>query len=322
MSSLTTSVLIPSFRRPAKLIRCLQSLSAQAVKPNEVLVVWQGEDIETRAAAESYQGSSPYPLAVYHSPSAGIVPAENVALQEARGDIVLLIDDDAVANRFWIKRHLKHYRDPGTGAVGGPVNTYYEDGTPFPRRKLGKLGRVTWYGKFIGGACDLLPMDVTVGPLHVDHLMGSNFSFRRQLISQFEAHLRPYWNFFEVDACLQIKKRGFRILFDLANTIEHWPEISNARVPPPANVAYNHALVLGKHSNTFLRLPRLGYCLLVGSSSKSPGLAFAFANLLRGRARLAAECKSLGLTWQAALRGWGAGARIRRRKRTPERSGN
>src|SRR3954468_7697846 len=89
--SLTTSVLIPSYRRPSRLLLCLRGLAAQEHLPDEVLVVWQGDDVTPRDAAESLVGEVPYRLRVLHSPEAGVVVAENLALEAAGGDVILQI---------------------------------------------------------------------------------------------------------------------------------------------------------------------------------------------------------------------------------------
>src|SRR3954470_22455136 len=146
MSVPRASVLIPSFRRPGALETCLASLAAQQVLPGEVIVVWQADDVPTREAAERCRAALPCPLRVLHGPEAGVVPAENRALEAATGQVILLIDDDAIAPSDWVARHLAHYADPTVGAVGGPADNVHPDGAPFPKRAVEPLGRLTWFG--------------------------------------------------------------------------------------------------------------------------------------------------------------------------------
>src|SRR3954454_14594747 len=101
-----SSVLIPSYRRPGALQACLAGLAAQRVPPGEVIVVWQADDAETREAAEQCRAALPCPLVVLHCPEPGVVPAENRALEAATGEVLLLIDDDAIAPADWVARHL------------------------------------------------------------------------------------------------------------------------------------------------------------------------------------------------------------------------
>src|SRR5450432_2497603 len=95
--------------------RCLQGLSAQTRSPDEVIVVWQGDDTPTRDELVAIRGRVNFELRILHLERPGIVPAENLALSAARGEIVFLIDDDAVAPADWIDGHLRHYVDPKVG---------------------------------------------------------------------------------------------------------------------------------------------------------------------------------------------------------------
>ena len=89
----TTSVLIPSYRRPDRLAACLTALSKQTILPGEVLVVWQGDAANQGRGGQDGE-QLPYHLVVLHSPDPGIVPAENLALESATGDLIYMADDD------------------------------------------------------------------------------------------------------------------------------------------------------------------------------------------------------------------------------------
>ncbi|HJZ94720.1 MAG TPA: glycosyltransferase, partial [Gemmataceae bacterium] len=176
MSSPSTSVLIASCR-PAALARCLDSLAAQAMPADEVIVAWQGGDTATRNAALAAARSG-LPVRTVHSPDIGVVPAENAALDAAVGEIVLLIDDDAVAPPDWLARHLDHYRNPRVGAVGGPFTNVGSDGIPFSTRTAEPVGTITWYGKPYGNMSDQ-PLSWRLRPpTPVHHLAGGNMSLR------------------------------------------------------------------------------------------------------------------------------------------------
>src|SRR5262249_53172691 len=148
MSSPSTSVLIASCR-PAALSRCLDSLAAQAMPADEVIVAWQGGDTATRNAALAAARSG-LRVRTVHSPAVGVVPAENAALDAAVGEIVLLIDDDAVAPPDWLARHLDHYRNPRVGAGGGPFTHGGSGGIPLSTPTAGPVWTITRYGQTIG----------------------------------------------------------------------------------------------------------------------------------------------------------------------------
>jgi glycosyltransferase involved in cell wall biosynthesis len=313
---MTSSVLIPSFRRPEALRRCLQSLARQTCRADEVFVVWQADDTPTRDAAEAARSELGDALHVIHCPTAGVVPAENTALAASSGEVVFLIDDDAVAPPDWLQRHLAHYADPRVGAVGGPADNIRPDGSAFPVHPSEPVGRLTWYGRLIGNAYDQPAAWRNRPPADVDHLVGYNMSLRRAAFDHFAEALRPYWQMFEADACLQASRKGFRIVFDFANVVEHHPvntvyqggRHGDLRTKV-YNAAYNHGFIMATRMPPWRWPFILAYGMAVGNVS-SPGLAAALVAVRRHGHPLR-EAGILLRTIASNLAGWRDGVRRR-----------
>ncbi len=289
------------------------------MQPDEVVVAWQGNDTGTAAAALQMRARLPFHLRLVHSSITGIVPAENAALDAASGDIVLLIDDDAIGPPQWVASHVFHYSDPKVGAVGGPYDNYRTDGTAFPKRAREPIGRITWYGRLLGNMYDHPPEWQQRSPREVDYLVGNNMSLRRAAFDRFEAGLAPYWQSFEIDACLQVKAKGYKVIFDFANKQQHYPtgyayssERSGDLAAKIYNAAHNQAFVLAKHSPWFLRTFRLAYLLLVGSIG-TPGLASLPLAVMR-YGDLPREIAILKKTLASHVGGWIAGTDRGRQK--------
>lgn len=317
---LTTSVLVPSFKRSEGLTRCLESLSAQALPPDEVLVIWQGKDYATERTVHDLKEKVRYDLRPVHSPTPGIVPAENCGLAQAKGSIIFLIDDDAAAPPNWIENHLRHYGDARVGAVSGPIRNFSPDGRRAVERNATPIGCLRWYGKFIGNGFDHVSSWKYRPPIRVDHVAGSNVSVRRTAFSQFEQNLRPYWQCFEADLSFQVKSNKFCILFDFANHVDHWPSGSvyvagrqGDLTLKVVNAAFNEAFVLSKHSSILLRWIRLSYLLLLGTPSVPGVLCVPLAIRSFGNPR--AELRLGAATIRARWEGWLAGTRRRDWKR-------
>lgn len=314
---LSNSVLIPSFQRVDKLTRCLQSLTNQTQLPNEVIVVWQANDIATRDSVEQLQPTLPYSLKLLHCMEAGVVTAENTALAAAQGEIILLCDDDVVTPTGWISRHLSFYSDPIIGAVGGSANNHCSDGSAFPKRKIKPIGQLTWYGKSYGNMYDHVEEWSGNSPIQVDHLVGYNLSIRRSAFECFENSFKPYWQMFELDVCLQVKKRGYQVVFDFQNVVDHYPTntaFSGGRNGDLEvkifNASYNHALVLAKHSPVHLYVPQIMYLLLVGSVG-SPGL-FASLFAIKRYGNFQNELQIFFKSLQYKIAGWQRGLELRK----------
>jgi GT2 family glycosyltransferase len=323
MSRVTSSVLLVSYRRPSILAVCLEHLAAQDPAPDEVIVVWQADDVATRDEAEGFRHALPCPLRLVHSPEAGVVAAENAGLDTSTGEVLLLLDDDSIVPPDWTARHLAHYADPTVGAVGGPADNFWQ-GAYLPDRTAEPVGVIAWYGRVSGNMYDHVPEWRDRPPRDVDHLVGYNLSLRRSAFDRFESALKPYWQMFEMDACLQIKARGYRVVFDFNLVIEHRPNNTaydgkregNLAIKVD-NAAYNSAFVLAKHTPAPLRPCRLLYLLAVGSSA-TPGLA-AYPFAVRRYRRPLHELTVLGRAMRHHLAGWRDGAKARRLMTRPER---
>ena len=312
----TTSVLIPSYRRPDRLVACLTALAQQTVLPGEVLVVWQGDDRQTKDVTVRMAEQLPYRLVLLHSPDPGIVPAENLALQNATGEVIYLTDDDVIPPTGWLERFLRFYADPSVGAVGGPADNYHQDNSLFERRIVEPVGRLTWFGKSYGNMHTQAVEWRNRPPSVVDHLVGYNMTLRRSAFDRFETGLRRYWQMFELEACLQVKARGYRILFDYGNVVDHFPTntvFSGGRdgdlQVKVYNPGYNNAYIFARHTRGLLRAVRLSYLLLIGSVS-TPGLVAAI-HAWRRYGHIRREVRILFRTWSCVFSGWRAGSRHR-----------
>ena len=291
-----------------------------------MIIAWQADDTPTLAAVDRLAQSLPLNLVAVHTPEPGVVVAENAALARSLGDVVLLIDDDAIAEPDWLERHLAHYRDPDVGAVGGPAACFSFEGAPNPLCDAQPHGRLTWYGRFIGNMHDQ-PLHFRNHPtIDVDHLVGYNMSLRRAAFSRFDEDLKPYWQLFEADACLQVKSRGYRVVFDPSIVVEHWAAYRTSVYTPGregdlvlkvANAAHNHAYVLSKHSGFPLRWLRLLYLFGVGTTTAPGPLLLPLTIRRFGRPRR--ELAAVLMTWRAHKAGWRSGRPERRSRSAPRR---
>lgn len=313
----STSVLVPSFGRPASLEECLCALGRQTLPPGEVIVVWQGDDTPTRDAALRVAATLPVPVRVLRLAEPGIVPAENLALENASGELILMTDDDVVVPPDWVARHAAHYDDPTVGAVGG-VTVNYENRRAQPVNARTPVGRLSWYGRLYGNF-DNRPSAERVRPAsEVDHLIGCNMSLRRRAFDRFEAGLRPYWQMFEAEACLQVRARGYRVLFDPGIVIDHYltrggsvyaPGRSGDLEQKVGNAAYNLAFILSKHTPAPARWARWAYAMALGTTTAPGPLLLPLT--VRRFGRPGRELAVARLALSRRLAGWRDGRRAR-----------
>jgi glycosyltransferase involved in cell wall biosynthesis len=112
---------------------CLDSLDTQTIGPGEyeVIVVDNGSTDTTPECLRTWETGGPSRRRVLVEPEPGVSRARNRAIDAARGDIVLFLDDDAIAPRGWVEAHLAAYqRVPAAVFVGGPIVLSWPFGRP------------------------------------------------------------------------------------------------------------------------------------------------------------------------------------------------
>ena len=98
MGPLKITTIITTHRRPKLLVRALKSLAAEKWKPNEILVVEDGDDPSTAALLKE----TGVPCRLVQRTLHSVAKARNLGMREAQGDWVIFLDDDDIvyANRL------------------------------------------------------------------------------------------------------------------------------------------------------------------------------------------------------------------------------
>ena len=213
------SVVIPTYRRVQSLERCFQGLRNQSKAPYEVLVVARCDDEETIALCDTWKDWKV--LALVLSEVGGLVYQLNIGLGAMNGDIVAITDDDAIPREEWLQHIDKRFTEnPYLGGVGGP-DFVTEDGV-FLKGSASRVGKIQWFGRVVGN--HHLGTSIVAD---VDTLKGVNMAFRTAAIAglQFDRELRGAGAQVCSDMAfsLAVKKRGWKLLFDSAIAVEHYP---------------------------------------------------------------------------------------------------
>lgn len=114
------TVVVCTRERPAGLKRCLESLAHQHYPRFSILVV-DNSPLTDRSRNVAAQFRSPS-IAINYvvEPIAGLAWARNRALHVVNDEIIAWIDDDEVADRFWLAELARgFYEHPEAGAVAG-----------------------------------------------------------------------------------------------------------------------------------------------------------------------------------------------------------
>jgi glycosyltransferase involved in cell wall biosynthesis len=107
--SASATIIVPTRNRASVLARCLAALPAGAagIESPEVIVVDDGSSDSTRHVVEEFCRSSGWGIQyVRQERPQGANAARNKGLSMARGEIIVMIDDDTIAADGWLKKLL------------------------------------------------------------------------------------------------------------------------------------------------------------------------------------------------------------------------
>ncbi len=112
----TVSVVMATYNRGPLLVRLLKQIAAQdfPMSEIEVVVVDDGSKEPVAPLLEPYKAGLPYPLRVIAQKNGGAARARQNAASHARGELLLIVDDDMQIPRHFIAEHVRLHRE-GSG---------------------------------------------------------------------------------------------------------------------------------------------------------------------------------------------------------------
>lgn len=208
------SVIVTGYRSAPHLESCLRSVQADLSLPAQVLVALNEPDSGLVSRLEAVPG-----IGLTVSPvNLGFGGAVNQAAATARGEFLVLLNDDAVVEPGWMDALVSAAEaDPGAGAVGskvlGPNGSLLEDGT------------VLWADATVTLVDDYYkPIPPPkVGVRRADYCSAVSLLVRRESwerVGGFDEGFFPAY-YEDVDLCLKLQGVGAHVLYQPASVVRH-----------------------------------------------------------------------------------------------------
>jgi GT2 family glycosyltransferase len=155
------SVLIPTYRRRDSVERALVALAQQTLPAErfEVIMAIDGSEDGTRELLAQF--ASPYQLRMLWQPNRGRAAACNMGLAAARGDLIVIMDDDMEPSAGFLMAHLAAHAGGERLAVLGAVPVALDPARPVTglvaakfsalQAKLAQPGRAIHFREFYSG---------------------------------------------------------------------------------------------------------------------------------------------------------------------------
>jgi len=109
----SVSAIVVTYNRPLSCKKTISSLLSQSILPYEIIIV---DD----ASSKPFEFNHPLVKVFRNQFELGLSASRNIGVKVSRGDIVAFIDDDAIADRDWIKNIEYAFREYDADIVGGP----------------------------------------------------------------------------------------------------------------------------------------------------------------------------------------------------------
>lgn len=272
----SVSVVLAAYNRPDRLRRLLADLETQTLDPSlyEVVVVDDG----SREPMEAIARESPrrYSLTVHRQANAGAAAARQRGVELARGEVIVIIDDDMQVGPKFVESHLALHRAEANLVVLGRID--------YPPR----VGSMPLFERFYAKMFDRLSAQARAGRANLrgPALYTGNVSFPRQLF--FDAGgFDPAFKIGEdAELGVRLEKAGGKLVFsEEARTIhdsdhtslDKWMARSIQDGVFAVRTARKHADLL--HANPWRFLTEVNPLSrpLLALSAAAPGTAAAIA---------------------------------------------
>ncbi|MEM7031823.1 MAG: glycosyltransferase family 2 protein, partial [Chloroflexota bacterium] len=206
MTAPLASVIILTWNGCQDIEACLQAVQAQTYASFEVLVVDNASTDQTvDFVAEHFSGV----VLIQNQENLGFSAGNNVGLRQAKGDILVLLNQDTVVEPDWLAQLVEAFQhDTQIGIVGGKA--YYPDG--LLQHAGGQVGP-DGSGSHIGdGETDQGQYDRATD---VDYITGATLAISRtayKAVGGLDEGFSPAYHE-DVDWCYRVRQAGFRVVY-------------------------------------------------------------------------------------------------------------
>ena len=198
------------------LLEAIESLAAQSYADLELIVVVDGD----RTLYEQIMKDNIHvDKVLLNETNIGLSLSRNRGLDAASGEVIVFFDDDAVADKNWIKELVRMYEEYDAIAAGGKLVPLWID------EKMDFLPEEYYW--LIGATHKGFPEEIS----EVRNTFGSNISFRAdilRLLGGFESELgldaskRGAFQGEEAELCIRMKQRfGKGVMYNPDAIVEH-----------------------------------------------------------------------------------------------------
>jgi glycosyltransferase involved in cell wall biosynthesis len=222
------SIIIPTLNRATLLELAIKSFCFQNFSPQEfeILVVDNGSTDNTKdITVDAINAFPSHQIRYIYEPEPGLLSGRHRGALEAKGEILIFVDDDIEADSNWLQAIKESFDDPTVQIVGGRNLPKYEIEPP---EWLEWFWLDHPYGKFCG-ALSLLDFGDKVTEIDANFVWGLNFSIRKSALFELggfhpdciSKHLQHFQGDGETGLTQKANQKGYKAIYQPSALVFH-----------------------------------------------------------------------------------------------------
>lgn len=217
IQKITFSVVICTLHNLKGLEKCIDSITQQTLKPNEVIIVHG--DLDEKMEESITQKiflilKSNLITLKYVKTIRSLIIQRNTGIDNACGDVIAFLDDDVILDKNYFYYLLEAYQLKWNESLGGVQGTIIEGTRDKPWqpeeiiKKIFLLGSMTGSGRLLPSGNSSFcgnPKEIK----KVDIFNGCMMSFRREVLlkNRFDTNLKEFWMYDDVELSYRISRK-------------------------------------------------------------------------------------------------------------------
>jgi len=231
------SFIIPTFNVEKYITKVLNFIKRQKhpLAKLEIIIIDDNSTDRTLKRIKSFQKQFPNFKLIVKKPSQqkGAAVSTNIGIKNSRGELIALVDGDAVLAPNWLKEILPQFKDPKVGMVAGVIKT---------------ANPKNLWAAFAGR--ELEDRYDAIEESEVDHVSTCNTIYRREIFSRVGMFNEDLFYGYDVDMSYRVRRAGYKILLAKKTyCLHYWKESFKEYLKQLYNTGYARLRILEKFPN-------------------------------------------------------------------------
>jgi GT2 family glycosyltransferase len=212
---------IITYERPDSVERLLDSIDKMSRLPDEVIVVDDSEEDDTKQKVNSRNADYKMNY-IAHEGKRTQSEARNIVIDEATFEIICFLDDDTVVSEKWLEKIEETYaNNPNIAGAAGPAITANDDLEP-KFEIIRKAENQNEFNKF-GEVKDQSDRWIPPEPVETDKFRGANMSFRKSMLEEYRFNEEYFGNGYreEDDLMIRLWKNNEKLIYHPEALVYH-----------------------------------------------------------------------------------------------------